>query len=251
MIKIGIICGCLPSQYGIESSDLYHQVLSRKLEQEMNQQVDIASVWYTTLADSYPNSVRMIETKGPDIVFYHVRPDPYLRLSKLRLRYLDKSGLVLSKWNFNAEDGMIIDRDDNVERSPLRKKSGSMRRLVRLLNYGAGYLMGSNAAAIRKEELVIGALVRYADEKALPLLIIGPASRPRSLAENRLLFKLEKRLKTRFGRNNYVSCFGSQDEQGNALFMEDGVHVNKKGHFRFSELIFPVLKKILIKQSVY
>lgn len=251
MIKIGIICGCLPEQYGIEPVDLYHQVLSRKIECELERQIEISSAWYTTLAASYSNSVKMIEASTPDLVFYHVRPDPYLRVSKLLLKYTDVTSQAFSKINLNADDSMIVDEDNNVERSVLRRKLKTVHILFRNLNYISGLIFGSNRAAIKKEEEVIQNMIRYTDGKKIPLLIMGPASRPRSFIENRLLFKLEKKLHSKFKDKKYISCFGILDKNGEALFMNDGVHVNKNGHFRFSELIFPALKKILIKQSAY
>jgi hypothetical protein len=251
MIKIGIICGCLPTQYGIETSDLYHQVLSGKIEREMNQETRITSVWYTTLAGSYPNSVKMIERDKPDVIFYHVRPDPYLRVSKLWLRFMDRNGQVFNTLNLDANDSMIVDADDNVERSALRKKLRSIHRLFRTLNYMTGFILGANNAALKKVEHSIDHLIRYAGKNRIPVLIIGPASRPRSSIENQLLLRLEKKLRARFAHENYISCFGVRDEKGNILFMKDGIHVNKTGHSRFSELIFPVLKEILIKQPVY
>jgi len=241
-MKLGIVCGCLPRQPGIAPGELYHQLLAKRMEKEFGIRTEVSSIWYLTCAESTTRTRKLVDEQNPDILLYHVRPDPYLRASKSWFRYRDKEQQRRRRINFSADDHMVVDVEEPAE-IVLRRRKSKFTRTLRHLNYAIGYLLGVNGKAIKREKEIVSEALQIAHKKNIPVLIIGPASRPRSKVEDFLLLRLEKKLSTFIARENYVTCFGNTDAQGNSLFFEDGVHVNPAGHKRFSELIFSAMKQ--------
>ena len=191
-IKTGIICGCLPKQYGIKAEMLYHQLLSQKTKSLFGITLEISSIWYTTLFESTQKSIELITLEKPSLLIYHVRPDPFLRISKLIVRYYNINEVSKTKFNFNADDSMIIDKENNERANIHRKKKSVFKSLLLHLNYILGYTFGVNHKGIFKEIKILNNLISYCEQKNITLFIVGPASRPRSRIENSLLYKLEK-----------------------------------------------------------
>lgn len=234
-LKLGIVCGCLPRQYGIAPQDLYHQVLAQKIRSSLKLELDVHSVWYTTLAESAAKTKKLLDEAGPQLLIYHVRPDPFLRASKLLVKYTDSEGARRSMLNFAANDSCIVDRDDYDQRQ--RPKRPKLKSFFRSLNYLGGFMLGTYKKASERELRIIQEVEILCQEKKIPLLVVGPASRPTSLTENAWLSRLEKRMSGQLRHLHYISCFGTHNEKGATLFMEDNVHLNRDGHHRIARLI--------------
>ncbi len=241
-IKTGIVCGCLPTQHGILQEQLYHQILSAEVMQCAGVRLSISSAWYTKLHNGTDVCEKLIEEARPEILLYHVRPDPYLRASKLMMSYRTQSGIKKRRLNFDANDCMAFDRDDNMAEQSVRKEKGKVRAYFRHLNYVLGLLAGSNKNAVKKQAATIESVLALAHKNNIRVFIVGPASRPRSRVEEFLLNRLENTLRTRFQGGQYITCIGSNGATGEPLFFDDGIHVNPAGHRRFAELIFKQLK---------
>ncbi len=242
MIKVGIVCGCLPAQSGIQTAELYHQLMAEKIFVQYNARLAVSSTWYTTLSESKAKAEEGIKKENPEILLYHVRPDPYLRLSKLFIRFRDPQNRLHILFNRRADDSVVKQKEypDGNSR-PLKEKSIT-RKLFRAANYIAGCLFGINKQVIEKEKILLYEMADICKKKKIHLVLIGPPSRPRSSMENYLLFKLEKKLGEVFndGRFNYVTCFGIKGRNNENLFFEDGIHMNRDGHKRMADLICPV-----------
>jgi len=243
-IKIGIVCGCFPTQPGIAPDELYHRVLAKRIESEKQIMLYVSSIWYNTVSSGYALTQQLINTEKPDVVLFHVRPDPYLRISKLWMKYSDKEKRVQKKINLDADDSMIVDDFTPSASQRIRQKS-LLHGAFRQLNYLLGALIGSNSNAIEKERISIENILAECEQQKLPLIIIGPASRDTGFFENILLYRLEKKLSLYFKNKNYVTCFGTKDENGTRLFIEDGIHVSPAGHKRIADLIYTCLIKII------
>ena len=250
MIKVGIICGCLPRQAGIEQSELYHQLMAGNIFRETGEQLSISSIWYTNLTKSINKVLELIEKENPEIILYHIRPDPYLRISKLFIRYRDrfnKHHLIL---NLNADDKNIDERYYSPRNSLPLPETSWKKIIFRDFNYLLGLSLGVNNRAISREKNLLKELAAVCSKHQKELIIIGPASRPRSKMENYLLKSLEIKLALDFKNdlNYYITCFGTQGNENENIFKKDGVHVSKAGHRRIAELIEPTLLKLIHEQ---
>lgn len=249
-IKIGIVCGCFPTQPGIVPDELYHRVLAKRIENEKQIIMNVASTWYNTVASGFALAQQLISTEKPDIILFHVRPDPFLRISKIWMKYNDKEKRVKKKINLDADDAMIADDFTPAASQRLRQKKSLLHQAFRQLNYLLGILTGSHSNAIEKERMSIENILVECEQKKLPVIIVGPASRDTGFLENILLHRLEKKLSLYFKDKSYVTCFGTRDKNGERLFMEDGIHVSPIGHKRIADLIYPFLSKIVMANSL-
>ncbi len=243
-IKIGIVCGCFPTQPGIAPDELYHRVLAKRIESEKQIVINVSSIWYNTVSSGFALTRQLINTEQPNIILFHVRPDPFLRISKFWMKYTDKEKRVKKKINLDADDSMIVDDFTPSASQRLRQKRDLLHNVFRQFNYLFGILTGSHSTAIKKERISIENILTECKQQKLPLIIIGPASRDTGFFENILLHWLEKKLSLYFTNKNYVTCFGTRDINGEELFMEDGIHVSPSGHKRIADLIYPFLTKI-------
>jgi lysophospholipase L1-like esterase len=146
-----------------------------------------------------------------------------------------------------ADDEMIIEKNFEPHGSlPLRKRS-MFKVISRGLNDMAGILLTVNRRAIERGKKLLKEIVTLCKERDIHLIIIGPASRPRSKVENYLLNRLEVKLASEFKNEiqNYITCFGKRGSNNENLFLEDGVHVSKEGHKRIADFITPVMLKFI------
>jgi len=249
-LKIGVVSGCLSKQEEIDSKDLYHQLIKKNIQETLNIQIQFSSVWYTTLSGSVSKVVEMIENQNTNIILYHVRPDPFLRLVKLIIRYKDQSGKLNIRLNLDADDSKIKEKDYiNDIYVPQTKEKSFYKIVFKELNNISGYLLGIASKAICRQKTILDRIIKLCEEKNTQLIIVGPASRPRSSIENRILKVLDEKLHAYLaGRNiNYIEFWGTKDKDGNSLFMDDGLHVSKVGHIRIANLIQPFIKGIANK----
>jgi len=245
MIRVGIVCGCLPTQAGIAEHELYHQLLAQQLHEEQSEELCISSTWYMTLAESKKKMEELISAGQPGVILFHVRPDPYLRISRLLFRYRDSSNRLRWQLNYNADDAHVQERSYSPRGSLPVRNASILKNSFRDLNYIAAWLFGVHGKAIERWKEKLEEISVTCNESGVQLIMIGPASRPRSKIENFLLKRLETRLASEFknDRFHYITCFGTFGNGGEKLFLDDGVHVSPSGHRRIAELIFPVMKK--------
>lgn len=250
MLKAGIACGCLSTQKDITTNDLYHHLLKQKLLR-YNIDFETTSYWYDTTTQCRERLRLLIKNKNPDVLLYHVRPSPYLRMSKIFIRYHDTNNRLRFKINLTADDGGIKERvHQPITIEQQNKKKYLFYVFLREFNFFISFLAGINQQSIKKQMQLLKEVVETCERHHVNLILIGPPSRPRSIMENYLLARFEKTLSGSGIYNNfqYISCYGSKDESGNALFQEDGMHVSKIGHKRLADLIFPAISKSLDKK---
>jgi len=252
MVKTGIVCGCLPTQAGIEKPAMYHQVIATEILRQTGVVLQVSSTWYTTIAESKFKTISLIEKEKPEIILYHVRPDPYLKLCKLIIRYSDSQRQFHLMLNRNADDSKLLEQRYEPRNSIARKEHSFLKKMLRNFNLLAGLVLRINKKAIRRELNMLNEISAYCRDQSIFLILIGPASRPRSKLENFLLHRLEKILSVKYltSPDCYVSCFGTHGNAGENLFMDDGVHVSKAGHQRMAQLIFPVMENIIRKHFI-
>jgi hypothetical protein len=247
MIKAGIVCGCLPTQTGIATGSLYPSLLSDRIYNDTGIHLEFSSIWYTRLSDCMNKVKELQHRDNPDLILFHVRPDPFLRLSKFLIRYRDRSGHLRFLVNLDATDATLLERDYSARNSLAHRERNLFKHLTRSFNYLAGIISGVQRRAILAEIKLIQELVHFCESQKKQLIIVGPASRPRSNVENTLLMQLERSLATHFATTGipYISCFGTRGSNNESLFMADGVHVSRDGHIRMADLISPVVLQVI------
>jgi len=249
---LGIIGGCFPVQDGIESQALYHQIIVRMLYENYNLEMEILVEQYDSIKEGETKTVRLVNDTELDAILFHIRPDPYLKMSKFLFRYITPSDRLTYSFNFPIMKHNISERFSMYEYKgsykPKKKGHCFLNPFFRELNYFVGMLLGINSYATRMEQRLVDRIVNICKREKKRVLLVGPPSRPRSKLENYFCRLLEKKMFKLYGcsETQYVSIYGSFSETGEYLFFEDGIHINPIGHKRIATLLFPAIAKVAI-----
>lgn len=247
MKNITIVGGCFTDQHNIDKEKLYHQTLKRKLLNNNNIDVVINIIRYERFAKCLEKILRSYKNKPIDLLLFHLRTEPVMRLSKLYYIYLDDKGSVNRSLNLpffnlvNPEKYDLLITDRRI--APMDSSVAEETRLhhyLREMNYLAGYLIGNRKFSLKKYFELLMSIYLFCRENKMKLLIIGPVSRPHTFFENKLsdylhLFFSQRLQKTKIP---YIDCLGYYDKHDNYLFFENGIHVNKAGHDRIADMIY-------------
>lgn len=250
---LGIIGGCFPVQEQIKHDELYHQLISKRLLNETGLNLKIEISRYDLINECEEAFMNIISNGIPDLLLFHIRPDPYLINSILYARFINKNKIKTSKINLHKISG-FKEPDLVAVNIPELNKRKRRKRFIRIIfremNYILGVLSGNNSLTINKFIELISDIKTKCDDRNIKLIVQGPPSRPRSKMENYLLNKLNKKLLKRFINSDiiYIPCFGKYDNDGNYIFLGDNVHLSPSGHTEFSSLLYPAIKNLFVKE---
>jgi hypothetical protein len=152
--KVGIVGGCFPAQHNVVHKDLFHQKLCAMIEQETGRCIDTHIERYEQLSKALSKVQRSLDCGCQGIIF-QVRPDPYLRLSKLWYKFTDEQRRVRYTLNL-PQLHRIPSEQQNLRPSPqqttptITEPSGVLHAALRELNYCAGVLTLANISALRR-----------------------------------------------------------------------------------------------------
>ncbi len=246
--KLGIVGGCFPAQHNVPPQDLFHQKLLSMVEEETGYAIDLHIERYEQLKKAVSKVRRALDC-GCNGIIFQVRPDPYLRLSKLWYKYADEQkriryALTIPQfYHFPSEQQIYETSAKQVVELIIEPKS-KIRSVLRELNYCAGIVTRSNAFALKQYVSLVVEIDKLCVESGATLIVLGAGSRPRTMMEQYLSWKLE-----RYVRNavepitsiHYVNMWGTHSETGESLYFEDGMHVRPIGHERVAKLLYPAV----------
>ena len=97
---------------------------------------------------------------------------------------------------------------------------------------------------------MISKVMRFSEERQIPLFFIGVVSRPGSKTENYFSKRLNRSANV-FVCNQgfpYIEIFGTYTENNEYKFMSDKLHLNSIGHKEISMKMMKETEKILIER---
>ena len=78
-----IVGRCFTQQHNIEPPRLYHQLLKTKMKSEHSIELDIDIIRYERLTKCLEEVTSATKIRKPDLLLFHIRPEPILRISQL------------------------------------------------------------------------------------------------------------------------------------------------------------------------
>ncbi len=248
--KLGIVGGCFPAQHNVAYESLFHQVLTRMLHEQADYSIEISIARYDQLNKGVARVQQLLDSGCCGIIF-QVRPDPYLRLSKLLYKYMDsnkhsKHALALPQLQQMPSEQQTY--HESVSPLYVPKQTSIGHAILRELNYCAGVLARTNLHALRQYESVVREVYHLCRKYNADIIILGAGSRPRTSMEQYLSWKLERRIRNSMPflkMAMYVNIWGTRSETGEPLFFEDGMHVRPLGHIRVAERLYPAMLNYL------
>ena len=254
-MHLTIVGGCFPVQYNIEPERLYHATLRRQLATRLQgRQPELHIIRYERLSTCLAKIVAAQARQPTQVLLFHVRAEPVLRLSKLYYRYLDDQGRVRHSLNLPGTDPGRAEQFDLLTRPratapvparPLPLAEPQHARL-RHLNLRLGRWLGHERRARRHYAALVLQVAEFCRREGIRLLVVGPVSRPCSGYENELSARLHRHFAALTARQGlaYVPALGEVSAAGEPLFFPNGIHVSPAGHDRMAGLLHEQLSRM-------
>ncbi|UOQ71335.1 hypothetical protein [Hymenobacter cellulosilyticus] len=203
-MKLTVVGGCFPVQHNISQAGLYHQTLKRELQQTGRvAAVEVDVIRYERFQNCLAKIAASHARQPIGALLFHLRAEPVLRLLKLYYRYLDDAGRLRHALNLPFLQLVQPEKYDLLTVRPrtpapiVPRPETPRRRRLRELNYRAGYVLGNRRFAFRQYERLVNSILEFCTRHAIPLVIIGPVSRPASVYENQLSAALHEYIASR------------------------------------------------------
>lgn len=247
-MHLTIVGGCFPVQYNIAPDRLYHYTLRAGLAAG-GPWPELAIVRYERLSTCLAKLMAAHARQPTQVVLFHVRAEPVLRLTKLYYRYLDDTNRVRHSLSLpsgrpgNPEQYDLLTRRQPAPPLPPPPETRRHRQL-RQLNLLLGTWAGNRRRALCQYQSLVLEIANFCRQQGIQLLLIGPVSRPCGQVENQLSTQLNTAfaaLATQHGLD-YLPTLGETDAAGQPLFFPNGIHVSPAGHDRIAQLLLARLR---------
>ena len=199
---------------------------------------------YERLSKCVDKISELIKVQKPDLILFHIRPEPLLRICKFYYRYKDAIGRLIRTLNFAALGKSFPERYNYqispvVDRTYEYPKEGVFHRFLINSNYLFGVTVGNLDYGLKFYLELVKQVRRLCEKEKIKLLVIGPVSRPHTFLENWLAEKLHIYIRSWAHKEDahFVNCIGKYSKDNKSLFGEEGIYVNKIGHRRIAKLI--------------
>ena len=244
-----IVGGCFTQQHNIAPFRLYHQLLKTKMKLDDSIELELNIVRYERLTKCLEKVTSAIEIQKPDLILFHIRPEPLLRISKLFYRYKNDKGKLKISLNLAFLNKILAEnfqfKIGPIDRTYEYPTESIAHHLLVDINHLFGIIIGNLKYGLKMYLELVLEIKKYCKSNDIPFITIGPVSRPHTFLENKLANKLNGYIESAIKPYNltYVKCIGVLSDEKKKLFGEEGIFVNEEGHDRVSNLIYDALKK--------
>ncbi|MFZ4546972.1 MAG: hypothetical protein ACOYN4_06045 [Bacteroidales bacterium] len=253
-IHFTFVGGCFPVQGDILFEDIFHQSLKREIESKLDVNFKINIIRY----EKFGNCLEKIsnhQSKSPvDYLVFHIRPEPFLRLTKLYYKYLDSKNQFRHSLNLpflrilNPEKFDLLRLSQRNDYTSTDKPSKLHKSLVNF-NYLSGYCIGNLDFALKKYLNLVKEINEYCEKHDIKLIVLGPAKRSGTIMEAIFSERLEKYMYKHLKNNrlNFVDGMVNHTENGVKYFNENGIHATKLYHDLIAKRLYNAIEKIALE----
>jgi citrate lyase beta subunit len=252
-INFTYVGGCFPVQHNVLFEDLFHQKLKKKLEYQHQIKLNINIIRYERFNSCLSKIATYQKSNPVDILAFHIRPEPFLRLVKFYYKYVDNNGKLKHSFNIplfksiNPEkyDFLVLGR--TFEMTAKQNDSGFHKMMVDM-NYKTGNFFGNKKYALEKYFVLVSDVINYCRNIGIKLVIIGPATRSNTSLEPALCRELDDYFKKRLKDKDITYIDGL--ERFSALlepyFHSNGIHATERYHELIAGRLYDAIEKELI-----
>ena len=251
-INFTFVGGCFPVQHNILFEDLFHQKLKKKIESTFNVNFNINIIRYERYNNCLNRIINDNESNPIDVLVFHIRPEPYLRLVKFYYKYVNNNGD--RKYSFTIPflkiirpekyDFLVLGRRYNVSTN---QNNSQLHKALIDINYKTGNFLGNTKYALKKYFELVSDVINYCQNKNIKLILLGPTLRFETTFEPTLCNELNAYFKNKLGSTNvsYIDCIDNISKNHEQFFNSNGIHVNEKFHELIATSIQQELKRII------
>lgn len=256
-VYVSFAGGCFPVQDDILFEDLFHQVLKRKMKQELQANLQLNITRYERFANCLEKIEAGVQPGVTTHLVFHIRMEPFLRLAKLYYRYLDDKKRLKHSLNLplkkvlNPEkyDALLLSRRYNYD-GPSGKNI--LYRGLIDCNYAAGWLMGNHHYALKKYAALVNQVVAYCATHNIQPIIIGPAIRSNTYLERFISKQLDAYIQkhVNIAPGHYINGMVPHNHNGIAYFNKNGIHATGQYHAYIAEKLFNKISKDIAAKPI-
>jgi len=181
------------------------------------------------------------DLKTPDLVVFHVRPEPYLRLIKLFYKYIDDKGRL--KWSlnlpyFNLLNPEKYDMLDSRRIYDANVKPGKylFHEFLISCNYIFGSMIGNKHYALKSYYQATKAIIDFCNVNNIRYLILGPNRRNNNYLEPSLCRELDLYISGKIAKQYYIH--GYEPDKAKKMNQKNGIHVTQAYHDLIAEKLY-------------
>ncbi len=223
--RLGIVGGCLSHQPGIPFSRLYHQVLSRRLEDAYG--VRLRPVIDRSFDAPLDQRLAALADRQTDLVLVHVRSA------------LTVASTVLYRRKSRAPTDDRIE-PPGVPRPAFGSREGLHPDWIHEGNVALGILLGRHRRVVAGQVSEAIAATEAAAQRAVFPVVVGPTAELRGPADRLVCATLNRSLvrASRAHRFEFVDVLHGWDR---AFSLPDGTHLTVEGHRHVADQLFATL----------
>jgi len=243
-MRILIVGGCFTCQHNIEYARLYHQSLKNMFIDRGDLDTEISTIRYERIGMTLEKIVTFRQSNDFDLLIFHLRTEPFMRLVKLYYKYLNHHRELKHSFNVPYFNIIMPEKYDLLENRRVNCSSDTnetkIHHYLREANYYVGSLMGNMKYAFKIYERFIDEISTYCNNTNKRFLLLGPVSRPSSVFENRLSYEISNHF-TKYSNSrsiDYLELIGEQTSKAQNMFFSNGQHVSQEGHDEVAQKIF-------------
>jgi len=250
-VHFTFVGGCFPVQGDILFEDIFHQTLKQEIETNLNRNFHINIIRYEKFGNCLEKISKYKSENPVDYLVFHIRPEPFLRLTKLYYKYLDVDFKLRNSLNLpflrilNPEKYDLLRLSQRNDYSITAKQSKLHKTLVNL-NYICGYCIGNLDYALKKYLDLVKGIIEYCEKHDIKLIVLGPAKRSGTKMETIFSDRMEKYMYKHLKNNNlsYIDGMVNHSENGVRYFNENGIHATKLYHDLIAKKLFNAIEKL-------
>jgi hypothetical protein len=243
-MKIAIAGGCFTNQHNIPFERLYHQSILIELKKYFSE-LQIKTIRYERITKCLEKIVAFHVEYPFDLLIFHLRAEPLMRLTKLYYRYADEQRGIQHALNLpklrilkpEVQDLLVLRPADFQCYNTLRESK--LHHILREMNYITGSVIGNKTHAICLLQKMVQEIHAFCNDHQIQFLLLGPVSRPFSTFENKLSEEVDEQFKrlSEIHSIHYLSLIKLFTKQHQSMFFENGIHVSQEGHDEIAEMI--------------
>ncbi len=242
--EICFVGGCFPVQHNVVFEDLFHQKLRRKIEDDFKNKLNVNIIRYERFSTVLDKIKSLADSKKLDLIVFHVRPEPYLRLIKLFYKYIDNKGKL--KWSLNLPYLNILN-PEKYEMLDLRRifhvnvkqRKSVFYKFLISCNYIFGSIIGNKHYALKSYYRTVKGIIDFCNSNNLKYIILGPNRRNNNHLEPSLCRDLDLFISNRIDKQIYI-C-GYEKDKIKKMNLENGIHVTQDYHDLISEKLYKTI----------
>lgn len=249
-VNFTFVGGCFPVQHNIRFEDLFHQKLRRRIENLHRANLNINIIRYERFNNCLSKIIAYHNSGPIDILVFHIRPEPFLRLVKFYYKYLNNEGKLRHSLNIpffkiispEKYDFLILGR--RLELLYKQNDSKFHKTLVDI-NYKTGIVFGNIQFALKKYFEMVSDVVNFCVSANIKIILLGPALRSNTSFEPVLCRKLNSYMKDRIKDIDvtYIEGLDENSDNSESLFHSNGIHAKETYHELISERLYNEFKK--------